>query len=256
MKSLLENGAHRAPKELQIDLPPRRLPPNTPDQSFGPTDLATDTLNEALGSLPVLEYPAGVNLFHEGLRAESAYFMTSGIVKLSCLDPDGAEVIVGLQRAGWILGATAMILKSAHITSAVTLTNCSLIRMSAAEFRNLLKNDAHVSLYLHELHAREVRSRLRDLMEISSRSTEYRLRRLLSEVVSGLQAFRPTGDKNIRIPLKRWEISQLLAITPEYTSRLLQRLELDGLIRRNAKFLEIPEPSKLLSSLEPSRPID
>ena len=128
--------------------------------------------------------------------------------------------------------------------------------MSAAEFRNLLKNDAHVSLYLHELHAREVRSRLRDLMEISSRSTEYRLRRLLSEVVSGLQAFRPTGDKNIRIPLKRWEISQLLAITPEYTSRLLQRLELDGLIRRNAKFLEIPEPSKLLSSLEPSRPID
>lgn len=251
MRSVLEKNTETIRKGLQIDLPSAGLPLSTANQSSDGSDPATDYLKEALGSLPVLEYPTGVNLFHEGIRAESAYFIASGIVKLSCLSPEGTEVIVGLQRTGWILGATAIILKSPHLTSAATLIKCKLIRMSAAEFRNLLKSDAQVSLHLHELHAREVCSRLRDLMEISSRSTEYRLRRLLSEVLSDLQAFEPTKDKNIRLPLKRWEISQLLAITPEYTSRLLHRLELGGLIRRNAKFLEIPEPGKLLSSLEP-----
>jgi CRP/FNR family transcriptional regulator, cyclic AMP receptor protein len=250
VKSSLERKRDTIRKELQIDLLSARLPSNTPIQSSDESGPATDCLKEALGSFPVLEYPASVNLFHEGIRAESVYFIASGIVKLSCLDAEGTEVIVGLQRAGWILGATAVILKSPHLTSATTLMKCGLVRMSAAEFRNLLKSDAQVSLNLHDLHAREVRSRLRDLMEISSRSTEYRLRRLLSEVLSDLQSFEPTKDKNIRLPLKRWEISQLLAVTPEYTSRLLHRLELQGLIRRNAKFLEIPEPGKLFSSLE------
>ena len=256
MGTTLGNNTDKVRKERHFDVTTLQLTPGTPNASSSRSDMATDRLKEALGSFPTLGYPAGVNLFHEGVQAESAYFIASGIVKLSCLNRDGAEVIVGLQRLGWLLGATAIILKSSHITSATTLTNCHLIRISAAEFRNLLKSDSQVSLSLHELHAREVCHRLRDLMEISSRSTEYRLRRLLFEVASGLLVFQSTEDRKVRVPLKRWEISQLLAVTPEYTSRLLRRLELDGLIRRKAKFVEIPEPNKLLSSLESTWPLD
>jgi len=51
----------------------------------------------------------------------------------------------------------------------------------------------------------------------------------------------------LRIPLKLKELAQLIAIAPEYLSRLLRELERQGVIRRDKGWLIMTDPFKFLS---------
>ncbi len=50
-----------------------------------------------------------------------------------------------------------------------------------------------------------------------------------------------------QLPLKRKELSQMIAVTPEHLSRLLKALEHDGLIQRNENWLEIKDYRRLIT---------
>jgi CRP-like cAMP-binding protein len=47
------------------------------------------------------------------------------------------------------------------------------------------------------------------------------------------------------VPLKHWEVAQLIAVTPAYLSRLFNQLELEGVIRRDRKAFAIPDLRRL-----------
>jgi CRP-like cAMP-binding protein len=52
----------------------------------------------------------------------------------------------------------------------------------------------------------------------------------------------------MQIPLKQWEIAQVLAITPEHMNRLLKVLEEEGVIRRLRNILVLTQPEKLVAA--------
>lgn len=218
---------------------------------FQSTSLINDQKNccweEAFSSTPVLEYPARVRLFQQGRRAECAYFVSAGIAKLACLSQEGKEVIVGLRGPGSLLGGTAIILNEPHPTTAATLTDCRLARVSTGEFDTQVTLNSRFSRYLHHVHAREVHAHLELLVELVSHPAQYRLTKLLSDLVCGLRSLPMVMDQNLRIPLSQWEIAELLSVTPEHTSRVLRRLEEAGLVLRKGKLLFIPDPKRLNS---------
>ncbi|MGH2376405.1 MAG: helix-turn-helix domain-containing protein [bacterium] len=47
------------------------------------------------------------------------------------------------------------------------------------------------------------------------------------------------------MPLRHWEIAQLLAVTPAYLSRLFNRLEQEGILLRRKGWLTISDPDNL-----------
>jgi len=192
-------------------------------------------------------YSPGVQLFQQGCPAEDVYFIGSGLVKLTILDQGGTEVIVCLRSAGWILGATAVILKESHQTSAATLTRCQLQRVLAADLRKLLKSNPELSWCVHEIHSRELRTHLERLTALATQSARSRLTHLLSQVIQGSDSDVSTQEYALKIPLRQWEIAQLLAITPEHISRLLKSLERDGLVRRQKSILVISNPRRLIA---------
>src|SRR5205807_9899309 len=63
---------------------------------------------------PAAEYPAQVRLFQQGSRAEGAYVVASGITRLTCINPSGKELIVGLRRHGSLLGIAAGLLGTVY----------------------------------------------------------------------------------------------------------------------------------------------
>lgn len=206
---------------------------------------------DAMSKVGASEYPARVRLFQQGSRPDCAYFVASGLVKLACLNAEGKEVIVGLRGPGTLLGATALVLNQPHLTTGVTLTPCHLARVSASEFGRLLEGNAQLSQYLHKLHAREVNAQLELLVDAVSRPAQYRLRKLLCNVLSAVRStLRSATDPNLWLPLKQWEIAELLSVTPEHTNRLLRRLEEDGLVRRRGRLLSVPDPERLFAVLD------
>lgn len=193
--------------------------------------------------IPAQRYPAGVRLFEQGTSCEEVLWLRQGLVKLFRTQPSGEEVIVGLRASGWLLGAAAAIQEDAYAASAATLIPSSISRLGARPFRVLLHKEPTFSWGVHRMHSREVYAQVCQLGDLGALSARQRLENLLQDLAPVLTT--PTRHHTpVEIPLKHWEIAQLLAITPPYLSRLFRVLEREGLLVRASGKLSIVKQSQ------------
>ena len=178
---------------------------------------------------PDLVYPASVVLFQQGLPVQEVHHLKHGLVKLLQLDADGDELIVGLRSAGWFLGAAAAILGEPYVVSAVTVTSCRVSRVTAVSFREIVATMPEVSWQLHRMHSREIYRQVAQVADLSRTPAVERLMRLLRSLSP---SSGPGAARRSDIPLRQWEIAQLLGITPSYLSQLLKEVEKRGLAKR------------------------
>lgn len=145
------------------------------------------------------------------------WFIERGVVKLARLENDGTEYILGLRSNGWVLDAASTILNRPSPSSAVTLTTCTIRRVPRSQFMHLLETSPSMMQDLNRLMCREIQAEQQQQVEFRSGNAQSRLNRLIQEL---LQA-SSSGDPLALLPLRRFEIAQLLAISPEHLSRLL-----------------------------------
>lgn len=222
--------------------------------THGQVRTAHSQLITALGnsctSAMLVEYPAKTSLFPQGVVADSVFFVDLGLVKMTYVNFDGKEIIVGFRRSGWAVGVTAAILNEPQPAGALTVTHCRLLRISAAEIRGFTSAESMLCRYLHELQGQELRSHLLNVVELASHSTDYRLAKLLYELAFGMYSSQSRPAHNVRIPFKQWEIAELLAITPEHTCRIIRRFEKEGLVFSKGRVLFVRHHDKLLAYLD------
>jgi CRP-like cAMP-binding protein len=113
-----------------------------------------------------------------------------------------------------------------------------------------MENESMLSRCLYEFQAREVHEHLLARMDLASHGSEYRLLKLLHELTSGMDSVQSAAEPGVRVPFKQWEIAELLGITPEHTSRIIRRLEQEGLVRRDGRILFLSRRERLLSFIE------
>ena len=197
---------------------------------------------------PLQAYPPGVELFQQGEPAEKVYLIHRGLVKLVRCEENGQEMIVGLRREGWFLGAAAVILGGPSLISATTVTRSHFSEISAEQFRHRLKNDNSFSRQIHELHSAEILSQTIRFAQLANLGARRRLEHLLWELVTEQEDLSRKTDIKLDLCLKHWELAQLLAITPIHLSRLLKQLENDRLILRSKGWLIIHSLDNLAQS--------
>src|SRR5262245_49627170 len=91
---------------------------------------------------PPREFPPATPLFVQGNEAQEVFRIERGLVKLSHLDEDGQELIVGLRSKGQWLGTASAIVQESHPVTAITVSNCSLSIIPSEIFLQLAKADA------------------------------------------------------------------------------------------------------------------
>lgn len=190
---------------------------------------------------PAQEYPAGVGLFKQDSLPQDVYLIESGLVKLSHVEENGKELVVGLRTPNWIVGASAVILNKKYGFTAETLTGCQLRRIPAQSFLQLLRTDSEFAWHFQQVQSYELYDQLSQLVGIGCLSARHRLEQLLSQLLSTLGA--KAGEKKIRLqlPLKHWELAELIAVTPEHLSRLLKELQLEGVVQRDKGWINISD---------------
>lgn len=174
-------------------------------------------------------YDPGVQLLEQGSCCSYVYFVRRGLIKLKSIDLNGRETILGVRCTGALIGAEAAITRKPHLATAVTITSCCLERFPVREFCQLIRRQPELSWHLHQLTASELREVSAAIADVKSHTAYVRLKRLLLELVPELiQADSATNE--ISLPIKHWEIAQMLGVTPEHLSRLLRRLEKEGFL--------------------------
>jgi len=224
----------------------RELATSTPRRSED--SFASSTIKgwEALNRVaPAQAYTAGTELFRQGSAVQDVYFIDQGLVKLIRLEPDGREMIVGLRFPGWVIAAAAAIIQQSHLTTGITMCGCRLRRISSETFRDLLQRDAQFSWLVHRMHSHEVYDQVARLVQLGCASARHRLEQLLWQLIIALEPDGLKKETKLALPLKQWEIAELIAVTPAYLSRIYNELERAGVLRRRNGWLIIHDPQRL-----------
>jgi CRP/FNR family transcriptional regulator len=194
---------------------------------------------------PSRVYPAAVELYRQGAAADEVLFVERGLVKLTRSEPDGQEFIADLRFAGSLLGGATVIARARHPLSAVTLVRSHLRRVEAKVFCRLLQTDISFSWHVHQLTCHEISHHISRITQLGCLSARQRLEQLFSQLIAAGDAEGRRRNVLVRVPFKHWEVAQFIAVTPAYLSRLLNQLELEGVVRRDRKAFAIPDPQRL-----------
>ena len=206
---------------------------------------ATQTQQTVDNQDSVIIFPPLVELFRQGQPAQEVYFIESGIVKLIHENQEGQEMIIGLRTREGVLGAASVILKEPFPVSVKALTQCRLRRYSASAFIHRIKNESAFSWNMHLMHCREIYAEISRIAQLGNQSARHRLEQLLWQLIPSFDLKDVNKGFRVQLPLKHWEIAELIAITPQHLSRLMKQMENEGLILQRKGWLIIPDPHRL-----------
>lgn len=217
-------------------------PNSTPGISGRP---ALREIERAIGGFSLAQiYPSGTELFQQGQPVRIVYLIQEGVVKLTRTSEDGREVIAGLRYSGWMLGAAAAILQRASAVTAVTATRCKARAIAAEDFRRALPLEDPLSRYVLRLQAEEIYDHTLRTCSFGLLRARLRLESLLWDFVVGAGG----ADRSpfpLQVPLKYYELAQMIGVSPQYLSELLAELEKDGIVRRQKGTFILLAPHRL-----------
>ena len=188
-------------------------------------------------------------LFRQGGLPHGVYFIGSGYVKLSAVDQDGRELIVGLRGAGVVLGVPAVILQEAYHVSATAITDCESHYMSAESFIPLLKADPRFSWFILREQSNQVYRQLTHILQLGFYSARKRLCQLLWHLLSSTEARQHQEGTYLQLPLKQWEVAQLIAVTPEHLNRIVKEMQQQGILQWTKGTITVFDSKRLRDSI-------
>jgi len=198
-------------------------------------------------SVPSREVPPYTTLFLQGNPPREVFHIERGLVKLMRLSAGGQELAIGLQSQDSLLGAASAIVKEPYPFTAITITSCALSRIPADLFLHHARTDEQFCWYLHEVHSREVHQQASQLVALKYLSARQRFERLLLQFLSSIPPHEKQTSMKVRLPLKHWEIAQLIGVRPEHLSRILQQIKREGVLHEEGGCMIVSDVRKLSS---------
>lgn len=190
-------------------------------------------------------YPPGSLLHMAGEIAHDGYVIGDGAIKL-VRHGNGREQIIGLRTTGWLVGTAALLTESRHTSTAQTVTRSVLYRIPAPQFRRLARTHDRLSWQIHQMLSEELRLHEDHLAAIGCCRVRHRLENCLWNLCKSVDMMRANGSGlRLAIPLKNWELAQLVTTSPEHLSRVLRQLEAEELIARRKGWIEVQDPDRL-----------
>jgi CRP/FNR family cyclic AMP-dependent transcriptional regulator len=193
------------------------------------------------------EYPRNTILYLQGCIGDCLYYVEQGLIKLAVVDALGGECIVAIRHPGWLLGISAVILQGDYPATATTLTACTLRSIRRKKFLENLQENIELSFGVNRMLCEEIGYHLTKQSHLSRLCATKRLETLLLDFI--VEEYRGKKlPRTFEIPLRNHEIAEIIGATEEHTSRLLKKMENDGLVLRTRSNLMILRPQDLLSS--------
>lgn len=193
-------------------------------------------------------YPPGAIILRQGEPARILYLIQEGVVKLVRAEANGRQVLVGFRAAGWLLGVAAAILAQPLPVSAETVTVAELRSVHLDQFVHLQRTDLSVAVWLGQVLAMDLYEQTVRLGELAVLDPRARLVRLLQRLLTLHPVTRSDGTVQVSLALTHQDLADAIGVSRETMTRLLARLERDGVICRDKGWLDIPRTSPLLRS--------
>jgi CRP-like cAMP-binding protein len=198
---------------------------------------------------------AGTILFRKGDPSQSALLVVSGWVGSVRLEQDGRERCVALYPQGSLLGLVELFAEQKYSETAVTLSLSRLRWITASAFRDRIETDPRFAKQVTRALGRQDYARGICLTQsgcVSLRERAEQLFWLLLRAQSRNGATLNGSRVECRLPspVMRLHLAQMLGVSAECFSRLLGKMEKEGVLERREGWLIFFDPENLWRASE------
>jgi len=189
-----------------------------------------------------LEVGMSRNIFLQGERADSVYYLRQGTVKLAVTSEEGKDSIFAIAEPGELFGQGCLAGQTLRMATANALTDCTLVRIDKSVMANLLHEQHAVSeLLTMDLLRRNIRYE-EDLVDHLSNSSEQRLARSLLLLA---HIGREGRTEAVSAKVNQETLAQMVGTTRSRISHFMNKFRERGLVDYNGRG-ELMVTSKLL----------
>ena len=195
---------------------------------------------------------AGEVVFSQGMPSTGVYCVSRGLIALRAFAPDGRSHLLRLAYPGELIGYRAFLTGRDHRTEAQSLLPSRVCTVATRDAKQVIRATPAVMERLATRCANELDSYQDRLQEAATRSNHDRLLALLEQLMQAHGA-EVDGARQMRLPISRQDISDMLGIQPETLSRLLKRLADEGVAKCSGRRVTMPiHPDRLTQVKEQS----
>jgi CRP/FNR family transcriptional regulator len=196
-------------------------------------------------------YTTGDYLYRTGDRFKSLHAIRSGSFKTRVLHEDGREQVTGFLMAGEIIGLDAISTDS-HTCEAVAMESSEVCELPFAKLEELSRDIPSLQRHLHKIMSREIVRDQGIMLLLGSMRAEERLAAFLLNL-SRRNAAHGLPELQLKLRMSRMDIGSYLGLKLETVSRAFSHFQDIGLIRVNARSIEIKDMDGLQACLNNSR---
>lgn len=207
--------------------------------------LEPEALREIRAAAHSRSVPAGTAFFREGEPASSFFVLEAGSVKLTQVTPEGHQVVMRLLQPGDAFGGVSAFGGAVYPVAAEAVTESSALEWPGPVMAVLMERYPRLAINAVRFVAERLYQLQEQYRQLATERVERRVARALLRLVE--QAGRQVeSGVLIDLPLSREDIAQMTGTTLYTVSRIISRLEADGLLDAGRQRMVIRNPQGLL----------
>jgi CRP-like cAMP-binding protein len=195
-------------------------------------------------------FSANEIIFSEGDSCSGLFIIQSGAIRIFKMAASGREQILGLERTGNTVAELPVFDGGSYPASALAVEESELIFIRKEDFRALCLQHPEVSLKVLKVVGRRLRGLVGIIEELSFTTVRQRLIVYLLRLVGQGLTSGSRKSVDVALPVSHQELAAELGTVRELVSRNLSRLQAEGLVRIQARSIQIPDLAALRASCE------
>jgi CRP/FNR family transcriptional regulator len=196
-----------------------------------------------------ISYGSGQPIFAQGDVNAGIYCVSSGTVAIRRLDASGNSVLLKLAYPGDTLGYRSFLNGGEHKSSAEGIGPVTVCRIERCALQAAVAACPALSLGILSRAVADVDSAQAMLMQQATLSNRGRLCNLLIELVERHGSTHSDGSGSVQLPVSRRDLASMIGTRHETISRIMSRLEKNGVARFSGRNVVIPRLEALAAEL-------
>lgn len=188
--------------------------------------LEAAALREFKESGPTIHYDTGDTVVFEADQAANVYSLTSGLLRLSKLLPDGRRQIAGFLFPGDFLGIT---MEEEHAFTAEAVAPSALCRFPRRRFDEFVSQHPTLERRLYAVAAHELAAARQQLVLLGRKTATERIASFLLMLAGRCHSDR--DENEIAFPMSRVDIADYLGLRIETVSREISAMKVARVIQ-------------------------
>ncbi|MDH5297615.1 MAG: Crp/Fnr family transcriptional regulator [Desulfobulbaceae bacterium] len=186
------------------------------------------------------EFGRGRTIFAEGEEGVGFYVVISGLIKIYKLSPEGKEQILHVFGPGEPFAEAAVFAGSAYPAHALALQPSRLFFLPRNSFRDLIMENPSLAMNMMAALSHRLKRFAHMIEDLSLKEVPGRLAAHLLDLSSSQE-----GADQVVLQIAKAHLASLLGTIPETLSRILTRMQKQGLIEMEGQNIRLIDRESL-----------